>query len=346
MTVSPAQNSEAASFPERVCVFGAGAIGGALAVRLATAPALSRSRVSVVARGAHLAAIRKDGLRLWSGDASVPIVAEVAASDDPSDLGPQDLVVTTLKGHQLPAAARAIAALLKPETRVIMIQNGIPFWYFHGAPRLEGRRLAALDPSDALWDLIGPSRVIGGVVYQPAEIIAPGEIRDRGAGLLYLGEPDGGESANFKAAAATLGASGWRIVETTRIRDEIWRKLVGNAAFNPVSALTRATVTAMAEDPPVADLIRRVMNDVIAVGEAVGAKIEMTADERIAQARGLGPVRSSMLQDVLAGRRMEIAPLIGAVVEIGAMTNVPTPALDAIHALIDLLDRSDHRNGA
>jgi 2-dehydropantoate 2-reductase len=340
MTDSPAQTAETSAYPQRLCVFGAGAIGGALAVRLATAPALARTRVSVVARGAHLSAIRKDGLRLWSSEAKRPVVAEVAASDDPGDLGPQDLVVTTLKGHQLPAAARAIAALLKAETRVVMIQNGIPFWYFHGAERLEGRRLAQLDPGDALWDLIGPSRVIGGVVYQPAEIIAPGEVRDHGSGLLYMGEPNGAESASFKAAAAAIAASGWKVVETTRIRDEIWRKLVGNAAFNPVSALTRATVTAMAEDAPVADLIRRVMNDVIAVGEAVGAKIEMTADDRIAQARGLGPVRSSMLQDALAGRRMEIAPLIGAVVEIGAMTKVQTPALDAIHALVDLLDRS------
>jgi 2-dehydropantoate 2-reductase len=327
---------------QTLCVFGAGAIGGTLAARLATAPALSGARVSVVARGAHLEAIRQNGLRLRTEKEGKPIVARVAASADPGDLGPQDLVISTLKGHQLPAAATSFAPLLKPTTRLLIIQNGIPFWYFHGdvEPQYKDRRIPALDPGDKLWDGIGPERILGGVVYQPAEIVAPGEVKATGPGHLVIGEPNGAMSDDLKDVSALLETAGWTIVQTPRIRDEIWRKLIGNASFNPISALTRATVTEMADDPLVADVIRRVMEDVIAVAKGLGAEVTVTAEQRVVMSRGLGPVRSSMLQDVLAGRALELTPLVRAVSLLGAMIGVPTPTLDLIYALTRRLDES------
>jgi 2-dehydropantoate 2-reductase len=327
---------------QSVCIVGAGAIGGTLAARLATAPALSGARISVVARGAHLDAIRAQGLRLRTEEEGEPIVAHIVASADPSELGPQDLVISTLKGHQLPAAAPLFSPLLKPATRVLIIQNGIPFWYFHGdvAPDLRDRRIPELDPDDALWEMIDPARALGGVVYQPAEIIAPGEVRATGRGHLLIGEPSGTMSDDLEAIAALVEETGWTVARTTRIRDEIWRKLIGNAAFNPISALTRATVTVMADDPLVADVIRKVMNEVIAVAKGLGADVTVTADQRIAVTRGLGPVRSSMLQDVLAGRALELTPLVRAVSLLGAMIGVATPTLDLIYALTRRLDDS------
>jgi 2-dehydropantoate 2-reductase len=323
-------------------VFGAGAIGGALAARLAMAPALAATRISVVARGAHGDAIRKNGIRLWSAGEDQPLVANVAASEKAADLGPQDLVVTTLKGHQLPAAARELAALLEPATRIVMVQNGIPWWYFHAdsASGLEGERIGELDPEGLLWDLVGPRRIIGAVAYQAAEVIAPGEIRLTGGGRLVVGEPSGAMSGDLEIAGAALEASGWQIVRSPRIRDEIWRKLIGNAAFNPISALTRARLTNMIEDPVLVAIIRQAMDEVIAVGASLGAKVEMTAEQRINEARRLGPVRSSMLQDLEAGRSMEIGPLVQAVALLGDRVNVPTPVLDVVFGLINRLDHS------
>jgi 2-dehydropantoate 2-reductase len=327
---------------QTLCIFGAGAIGGTLAARLANAAALSGLRISVVARGAHLEAIRKNGLRLHTEKDDEPLVARIVASADPAELGPQDLVISTLKGHQLPAAAASFAPLLKPTARLLIIQNGVPFWYFHGdvAPRYRDRRIAELDPGDKLWDTIGPERVLGGVVYQPAEIVAPGEVKATGPGQLFIGEPNGAMSGDLDIIAALLETSGWTIVPTPRIRDEIWRKLIGNASFNPISALTRATVTEMADDPLITDVLRKVMEDVIAVAKGLGAEVTITAAQRVAAARRLGSVRSSMLQDVLAGRALELTPLVRAVSLLGAIIGVATPTLDLIYALARRLDES------
>ena len=327
---------------QRICVFGAGAIGGTLAARLATARALAGARISVVARGDHLKAIRANGLLLRTRAGGEPVVARVPASADPRDFGPQDLVISTLKGHQIAAAAPGFRPLLKPTTRVLIIQNGVPFWYFHGdvRPELRDRRIPELDPGDALWNAIGPDRVLGGVVYQPAEIVAPGDVLATGPGRLAIGEPDGTMSEDLETVAGVIETAGWTVVRSPRIRDDIWRKLVGNAAFNPMSALTRATVTAMAEDPLIAAVIREVMNEVIAVAKGLGASVDVTADERIAVTRGLGPVRSSMLQDVIAGRALELTPLMKAVSLLGAMIGVVTPRLDVIYALTRLLDET------
>ena len=324
----------------KVCVFGAGAVGGTLAARLAASPARGETQISVVARGAHLDAIRAGGLRLTQAGEAAPIVAKVAASADPAELGRQDLVISTLKGHQIPAAAAAFRPLLKEGTRVLIIQNGIPFWYFHGdvAPNLRNRRIPDLDPGDALWTTLGPERVLGGVVYQPAEVVAPGDVLATGPGRLVIGEPSGAMTEDLEAAAALVETSGWTVVRSPRIRDDIWRKLLGNAAFNPISAVTRATLAEMVEDPRIVAITKDLMNEVIAVASALGADPGSTAEERIAVTRGLGIVRSSMLQDVLAGRALELTPLVRAVSLLGEIVGVKTPTLDVIYALTRLLD--------
>lgn len=325
----------------KVCIFGAGAVGGTLAARLAASPSLGKTKISVIARGAHLDAIRANGLRLNQASEATPIVAKVAASADPAELGPQDLVISTLKGHQISAAAASFRPLLKEATRVLIIQNGIPFWYFHGdvAPDFRDRRIPDLDPGDALWTTLGPERVLGGVVYQPAEILAPGEVLATGPGRLIIGEPNGAMSDDLEAATALVAASGWTAVRSPRIRDEIWRKLLGNAAFNPISALTRANLSDMVEDPRIVGVTKDVMNEVIAVATKLGANVGATAEERIAVTRGLGVVRSSMLQDLIAGRPLELTPLVRAVSLLGEMVEVKTPTLDVVYALTRLLDK-------
>ncbi len=336
------QQDAASPKDKAICIFGAGAIGGALAARLATAQALSGATISVVARGAHLQAIRDGGIHLWAADSTEPLVGKVHATDTPADLGKQDLVVVTLKGHQLAAAADDIADLLKPGGRVVMIQNGIPWWYFHGdtASGLEGKRLDALDPDGRIWEAIGPERVIGGVIYQGAQMSEPGHIRLSGFGLLHIGEPTGALSDDLWEITALLQASGWTVKPTDRIRDEIWLKLQGNAAFNPISALTRTTVAAMLSDAGLLDLTRRVMTEVRDVAEALGCRISLTIDERLDHSRALGAARTSMLQDVEQGRRLEVTPLTRAVSLLGNLAGVPTPANDIILALVSELDRA------
>jgi 2-dehydropantoate 2-reductase len=229
------------SIPRTICVFGAGAIGGALAARLAVAPASSATTVSVIARGEHLAAIRRSGLQLWEKGDEKPTITRLRATDHPDELGEQDLIITALKGHQLPDAAHGIATLLGPETRVMMILNGIPWWYFH-ADRFgghEGERINMLDPQAALWNLIGPQRVMGCVAYHGAEVSAPGQVRLTSEGRFAIGEPSGTLSPDLDLVAELLESARWTVTRTRRIRDEIWSKLLGNAAFNPVSINSR-----------------------------------------------------------------------------------------------------------
>lgn len=340
MEKAPAENQP--STVRNICIFGAGAIGGALAARLATAPSLQGSTITAIARGAHLDAIRKKGLHLHEAGKAEPVVARFAATDRVSDLGLQDLVIVTLKGHQLSSASADIASLLKPEGRVVMIQNGIPWWYFHGdeASGLEGRRVDALDPGGLIWQRIGPERVIGGVIYQGAQMIEPGHIRlTSSAGLLHLGEPSGTMSPGLLAIADLLQASGWTINPTDRIRDELWLKLLGNAAFNPISALTRARIIDIM-DGPLADLVGQIMTEVKTVAERLGCRVNTTIDQRLEHGRSLGNAKTSMLQDLEQGRPMEITPLTRAVTLLGRLANVPTPANDIILSLISQLDQS------
>ncbi len=328
-----------------ICIYGAGALGGAFAAQIAHT-LRGKVTVSVIARGAQLEAIRDQGLSVVYDDGEFPpISAQVIATDDPASLPPQDLVITGLKGHQLSAAADGIASLLHPHTRVMMILNGIPWWYFHRDQDtgFAERQLPHLDPGGRLWTLIGPERVIGCVAYQGAEVIKPGCTKLNGQGHFFLGEPNGELSADLQALAALLGEAGLDIRPTQRIRDEIWAKLRGNAAFNPISALTRALMVDLMANPGLAQMVRKIMNEVQAVGTALGCRFQRSADEQFASANGFGPVKTSMLQDLTAGKALEITPLNGMVVELGKLVDVPTPVCETVLALAQQLDTENRR---
>lgn len=328
-----------------ICVYGAGALGGAIAAKLAAAG--NGVTISAVARGAHLRSIRENGLKLYEAGAEKPIKVEITATDDPYSLPKQDLIITGLKGHQLGDAAEGIAALLKDGTRVMMILNGIPWWYFHRdsqSPHAE-LQFEELDPAGRLWRLIGPERVIGCVAMQGAEVVNPGEIQLSNNGRYILGEPSGEMSDDLEGIKALLTAAGLNVSTTPRIRDEIWNKLTGNAAFNPLSALTRALMTDIMADPALYDMVGKIMNEVRAVGTALGAKFSITIEERLEQSRHIGAVRTSMLQDLLAGKALEIVPLSGMVVALGRLASVPTPVSETVLALVSQLD-IENRRGA
>ncbi|SFB42169.1 2-dehydropantoate 2-reductase [Rhizobium sp. NFR07] len=328
-----------------ICVYGAGALGGAFATKIAHALS-DEVQVSVIARGAQLAAIRENGLSVvYDGENHPSLSARVTATDDPSTLPPQDLVITGMKGHQLSAAAEGISSLCNDKTRVMMILNGVPWWYFHAdkESRFAGQQLPELDPDGRLWALVDPRRVIGCVAYQGAEVIEPGRTKLNGKGRFFLGEPDGTLSDDLNALAGLLGRSDLDIRPTARIRDEIWAKLRGNAAFNPISALTRSLMVDMMASPELAQMVRKIMNEVQAVGTALGCQFQSSADEQFASAHGFGPVRTSMLQDLLAGKALEIVPLNGMVSALGKLAGVPTPTCDTILALTKQLDVENRR---
>ena len=335
MTSSPIKN---------ICVYGAGALGGAIAAKLASSKE-SQTKISVVARGAHLEAIRADGISLWEADADSPIVAQMTATSDSGELPPQDLVITGLKGHQLGAAAPGIAKLLHSGTRVVMILNGVPWWYFHRDSQsgYAEHQIEELDPNGDLWRLIGPERVIGCVAYQGAEVVAPGEVKLANNGHFILGEPSGETTGDIEAIAALLQRAGVNVSISSRIRDDIWSKLMGNAAFNPISALTRGLMSDIMEDPALAAMVGQVMSEVKAVAEALGSHIAMSVEERLERSRQIGPVRTSMLQDLLAGKALEITPLVGVVVSLGKLVNIPTPVSTTILALVTQLDRKNQQ---
>ena len=335
MTPSPFKN---------ICVYGAGALGGAMAAKLASFKE-AQTRISVVARGAHLEAIRAGGISLWEADADSPLVAQMTATADAGELPPQDLVITGLKGHQLAAAAPGIAKLLHSGTRVVMILNGVPWWYFH-RDHQSGHaeyQMEELDPNGDLWHLIGPERVIGCVAYQGAEVVAPGEVKLANNGHFILGEPSGETTGDIEAIAALLQQAGVNVSISSRIRDDIWSKLMGNAAFNPISALTRGLMSDIMDDPALATMVGQVMSEVKAVAEALGSNIAMSVEERLERSRQIGPVRTSMLQDLLAGKALEITPLVGVVVSLGKLVNVPTPVSETILALVTQLDRKNQQ---
>jgi 2-dehydropantoate 2-reductase len=328
-----------------ICIYGAGALGGTFATKIANGLG-EQANVSIVARGAHLAAIRDKGLTVEQGGDAAPLHARVTATSDPSELPKQDLIITGLKGHQLGDAAEGLASLLKERTRVIMILNGIPWWYFHrdsGSGHAE-RQLPELDPEGKLWRLVGPERVIGCVAYQGAEVTEPGTIRLNGDGRFFLGEPSGELSPDLVSISELLGRAGLNIIPTPRIRDEIWTKLMGNAAYNPISALTRGRMNSIMENAALVAQVGKVMAETRAVGEALGAAFSRSLEEQLGRSGGFGPVRTSMLQDLLAGKALEIVPLTGMVVALGKLAGVPTPTCETMLALTLQLDRENLRN--
>lgn len=313
----------------RICIFGAGAIGGYMGVRLAQAGA----DVSLVARGPHLAAIKERGLELRFEDETT--VVHPKASDNAAELGPQDYVVITLKAHSVAPALPAMKPLLGPDTAVVMGVNGIPWWYFYGmeGPRRD-LRLATVDPGDKQWTEIGPERVIGCVVYPAAEIEEPGVVRLIEGDRFTLGEPDGSRSERVTKLSEALVSAGLRAPVRPRIRDEIWVKLWGNLSFNPISALTTATLDVIVTDPETRAVARGMMVEAQTIAEKLGVKFAIDVDKRIDGAGGVGAHKTSMLQDLERGRPMEIGALVDAVRELGRITDTPTPTIDIVAGLV------------
>ena len=315
----------------KVCIFGAGAIGGYMAVELADA---GDAEVTCIARGPHLAAMRENGLRLVREDADDKVV-KVRCTDSPEEAGPQDVVIVTLKAHSAAAVADQMTPLFGPETAVVTAQNGVPWWYFYklgGAH--DGARVASVDPGNRQWDLIGPERAIGCVVYPAAEIIEPGVIRHEYGNRFTLGEPSGEKTERVQALSALFSDAGLRAPVRPQIRDDMWVKIWGNVSLNPISALTGGTLAQMIDDPDVCAVIRAVMVEAQAVGEALGVRFKIDVDKRIAGAREVGDHKTSMLQDLELGRPMEIDALVTSVQELGRIVEIPTPAIDVVLGLV------------
>ena len=319
----------------KICIFGAGAIGGYMGAKLAMAGA----EVSLVARGPHLAAIADKGLTLIE-EGGDPITLPVRASADPAELGPQDYVIVTLKAHSVPPVVAAMQPLIGPNTTIVSGVNGVPWWYFHkigGA--LEGTRLASVDPGNVQWDGFGPDRVLGCVVYPAAEVSTPGTIRHIEGNRFSLGEPDGSKSDRATALSQVLQSAGLKAPVRPRLRDEIWVKLWGNLSFNPISALTHATLDVLCTDPGTRGVARAMMIEAQAIAEALGVTFPIDVERRIDGGAAVGAHRTSMLQDLDARRPMEIDALVKSVQELGRITGLPTPTIDTVLALITLRAR-------
>ncbi|MDW3204887.1 MAG: 2-dehydropantoate 2-reductase [Alphaproteobacteria bacterium] len=315
----------------KVCIYGAGAIGGYMAVALADGGA----DVSLVARGPHLAAIRQNGLSLHIGGETRNIA--VAASDNPADLGPQDYVIVALKAHSVPAVADRMTTLFHDRTAVVTAVNGVPWWYFHGIEGpLAGTRLESVDPGGAQWRGIGPERAIGCVVYPACEVTEPGIVRHIEGDRFTLGEPSGEKSDRVSALAEAMRAGGLKAPVKPRIRDEIWVKLWGNLSFNPISALTGATLEQICADPGTRAVAKAMMLEGQAIGEKLGVRFAIDVEKRIDGAAAVGAHKTSMLQDLERGRAMEIDALVTAVQELGRLTETPTPTIDSVLALTQL----------
>jgi len=312
----------------KIAIYGAGAIGGLLGFHLAAAG----TEVTLIARGPHLAAMREKGLILIdkAGQRSLA----VKAVQDPAEAGVQDYVLITLKASSVAAIAEPMQPLLGPGTSVVTAQNGIPWWYFHahGGP-FEGRTIESVDPDDRLWSLIAPRQCLGCVVYPAAEIEAPGVIRHVYGNRFMLGEPDGSKSPRVLALSKALVQAGFKAPVRPRIRDDIWLKLWGNLSFNPLSALTGATLEEMAKDPGIHGVAAAMMTEAKAVGEALGVRYSVDVETRIGWAADVGAHKTSMLQDLELGRAMEIDALVKVVAELGDLTGIETPTIDTVLAL-------------
>jgi 2-dehydropantoate 2-reductase len=320
----------------RICVVGAGAIGGVIAARLATAEGTADDTdVSVLARGATLAAIRDGGLRLSSAEPA--ITARVAASDDAAELGEQDFVVVAVKAQSMAGVAASVGGLLGPETAVLSTLNGVPWWFLDGfGGRAAGRHLDSVDPGGFIASVLPASRVIGGTVHLSASSPAPGEVSWRSGNGLIIGEPGGAASPRLAALASVLRAGGFDVTVSARIRDDVWYKLWGNLTLNPICALTDASTGPALDDDLVREFVSRAMLEARAIGELIGCPIAQSPEDRHAVTRKLGDFVPSMLQDARAGRPLELDALTGAVRELGALVGVPTPYVDAIHGLTRL----------
>jgi 2-dehydropantoate 2-reductase len=315
----------------KICIYGAGAIGGYLGARLAD----GSSDVRLVARGPHLEAMRSSGLTLHEGGETR--VVDVDCTNDPAEMGIQDFVILTLKTHSIAPVVDQIVPLLGPDTAIVTAQNGIPWWYFYGLPGpWENHHLEAADPCGRIWNTLGPERAIGSIVYPSCEIVAPGVVRHLSGNRFMLGEPTGVRSDRVVALREVITAAGLKAPIRKQIRDDIWFKLLGNAAFNPISVLTHATLEQMCRDTGVRAVIRQMMVETRDVALTLGIKFSMDIERRIDGAVDVGAHKTSMLQDFEQGRSLELDALVASVSEVGRLVDVPTPTIDAMLALVRL----------
>jgi 2-dehydropantoate 2-reductase len=316
-------------------IAGAGAIGAYVGARMARAGL----DVTLFARGAHLRAMQQHGVRVKSAEGDFEARPKLAATLE--EVGPVDVVLLAVKAHGLPQLAPHLHSVLGPATTVVSTQNGVPWWFFQGLSGAgEGIRLERVDPGGVIAAAIEPRRVVGSIVYFSTEIAEPGVIRHTEGNRISLGEPDGTRSERCRQIAAALIASGLRCPVTTHLRNEIWVKILGNVAFNPISALTRATLVQMARDPEVAALVRNIMMETEAVASKLGFHLPVSIEQRMAGAEKVGEHKTSMLQDLEAGRPLELEAVVGAVVELGERLGLPMPHTRTVYACAKLLAES------
>jgi len=321
----------------KIAIIGAGAIGGYVGVKLA----LAGEDVTFIVRGDNLSAIRENGMKLIMQDGTEHIAAGVKATNDYSKAGPQDMVILAMKAHQLEAVADDLPKLFGPNTTVVTMQNGIPFWYFHkhGGP-FEGNQLHSVDPNHLLVEKIPPSRVIGCVVYPASELLAPGVVKHIEGDRFPVGELDGSVSERVTRISECFEKAGFKAPVLVNIRSEIWLKLWGNLTFNPISSLAHSTLAGICQFPLSRELASNMMREAQAVAQKLGIEFRVTLEKRIAGAEKVGKHKTSMLQDIEAGRAPEIDALVGSVVEIARLTQTPTPHINTVYALVKLLART------
>lgn len=313
----------------KICIYGAGAIGGYLGAQLA----LAGEDVTLIARGPHLAAMQANGVKLLIEGKER--IAHPRCTADPAELEPQDYIFITLKAPSVPGIVEKLPPLMGPLTAIVSAVNGIPWWYFYQLPGpWENHQLDSIDPGGQQWRLIGPERAIGCVVYPAAEVTAPGVIQHVEGNRFTLGEPNGEKSERTTRLSQILKQAGFKAPVRDNIRDDIWVKLWGNLAFNPLSALTTATLDVIASDPGTKAVARAMMEEAQTIGEKLGAHFRVNIDRRIAGAEAVGAHKTSMLQDLERGRSMEIDALVTVVQELGRLVEVPTPTIDVVLALV------------
>ena len=321
----------------KIAVIGAGAIGGLVGAKLA----LAGEDVTFIVRGANLAAIKANGFKLVSAEGGEQVARNVKATDSYDEAGPQDIVILAMKAHQVEAVANDVPRLFGPDTLVVTMQNGIPYWYFHkhgGA--LAGTPVRSVDPTGVVSAKIPAQRVIGCVVYPASELIAPGVVKHIEGDRFPVGELDGSTSERVNRVSACFAGAGFKAPVLDNIRAEIWLKLWGNLTFNPISSLSHSTLVDICQYPPSRDLAAAMMREAQAVAHKLGIEFRVTLEKRIAGAEKVGKHKTSMLQDVEAGRAPEIDALVGAVVELARLTDTSTPHIDTVYTLVKLLART------
>lgn len=321
----------------KFAVVGAGAIGGYLGARLA----LAGEDVTFIARNRNLEAINARGFRLIEEDGSERHASTVRAVQRMTEAGPQDAVLLTLKAHQVRDVLPDLRALFGPQTMVVTMINGIPWWYFHKlAGPYEGRQLESVDPGGVIAQHIEPERIVGSIVYPASELLEPGVVKVIEGNRFSVGELDGARSERVEALSQALMKAGFKAPVARDIRSELWVKLWGNLSFNPISALTHATLEQICRFGPTRELAAAMMREAQAVAEKLGVRFKITLEQRIAGAEAVGAHKTSMLQDVEHGRALELEALVGSVVELGRITETPTPTIQAIYAATSLLART------